>query len=136
MKKNILVFAVYLCMFIFCEIILMFIVTLVSQLLEHKISFSVSLFSYDLFLHPISTLQNLIESKNPLFLIGTVFIVCYLIYFKIKTRKKNYENVGDKYAVHGSSSWLKPKDLLNNHEIVSVFTKEDLRDSLERIEIK
>lgn len=82
-------------------------------------------YTIDLILHPISNVKNMLEDRNPLFILGMSSSFLLLIYMAFKMfRKKDYENVGDKYGVQGSARFARNKEIFNEAHIQTCDEKQ------------
>lgn len=128
LKKRFISAVLYVFVFLLLEIIVIYISSLLPYISENKLDLSISKFSHTFIMNILGTLIYLIESGNPLFILGTIFIIGYMIYYNCKSRDKNYQTVGDKYAVHGSSFWMNPKEL-TGIEGIADFSIEEIKSN-------
>lgn len=108
---------------------------LLPFLAEHKKVFEIHMlgdYSLNILLHPVKNSIVMIEAENPLFFISMGAAFFLFIYIMYKTRTKNYENVGEKYGVQGSSRWAKKDDIFNHRDQILVCKPTDLYADLKR----
>lgn len=84
----------------------------------------------EILLNPIKNIKLMHEAGNPLLYIcfgAALFLFIYLLY---KSRSKEYENVGERYGVQGSSRWAKKSEILNVPDQITVINSNDMYDYL------
>lgn len=74
--------------------------------------------------HPVHYGAMAIKENNPLFIIGVVAIIAYLVFLYAKsfTKEKSWET--DKNDTHGSAKWMDKKSLVKgkNYHVISYNT--------------
>lgn len=112
---------------IFAAGILPFVSKMRTELSQEKI------FGYfiDIVIHPIRNIKEMISYDNPLIyltFIASIILIGYLIF---KTRKKNYDIVGDSYGVQGSARWAKDQELMRREDELLTVSIDDLNNDME-----
>lgn len=110
---------------------------------EYKTEFSTYIlgnYMLDVFLHPIENITEMYLVRNPLLFISIGASIILYIYLIYKTRHKDYENVGDKYGVQGSSRWAKKSEIFEvPNELTIIPSKKmlyELKKTLKNNEVK
>jgi len=113
----------------------LFIAGFIPFIAENKQDFSgeaVTEYALDTVLHPIGNIQEMHEEANPLLYISLAAMLVLFIYLLYKTRHKDYQNVGEKYGVQGSSRWAKKEEIFKVPEQITVIPSNQLMDDLQK----
>ena len=79
-------------------------------------------------LHPIQEIQTLIETKNPLFIMGTIALFLYCAYVQIKLvmkEKKEGWEADERNQYHGSARWGREKEIFDGKNYLAQ-SKQDI----------
>lgn len=132
MKTKIIIFT---CLFFLLFYISLIIAGFLPFVAEYKTEISPSNlmnFLKDIILDPIEFIKIMHQDNNPLIYVSPAAALGLFIYLLIKLRKKNYENVGDKYAVHGSSRWAKKEEIFNVPDQITIVPSKDMYAELKK----
>ncbi|AIF68384.1 hypothetical protein GZ22_18275 (plasmid) [Terribacillus saccharophilus] len=113
----------------------LFIVGFIPFIAENKQDFSgeaVTEYALDIVLHPIENIQEMHEAANPLLYISFGVMLGLFIYLIYKTRHKDYQNVGEKYGVQGSSRWAKNEEIFKVPEQITVLPSNQLMNEIQK----
>lgn len=140
MKTKVLIFTI---LFIFLFYFSLFIAGFFPFVAKYKIDLSltvISEYTKDIILHPIQNIKGMHENKNPLMYISFGSSLILFIFLLYKSRKKDYENVGDRYGVQGSSRWAKREEIFKVPEQITIVPSKnmyaEIKDTLKNIEVK
>lgn len=79
-------------------------------------------------------------AQNPMLYVSTGAALFLFIYLLFKTRHKEYENVGDKYGVQGSSRWARNVEVFKVPDQITIVPSnnmyDELRKTLKKNEVK
>jgi NADH:ubiquinone oxidoreductase subunit 5 (subunit L)/multisubunit Na+/H+ antiporter MnhA subunit len=120
-------------LFVFLFYMALFIAGFIPFIAEHKQNFSGEIiqdYALDTLLHPVANIQAMHEASNPLLYITLGAALGVFIYLLYKTRHRDYENVGEKYGVQGSSRWAKKVEVKSVKEQITVSPKNQLMNDL------
>ncbi|PKR83045.1 hypothetical protein [Heyndrickxia camelliae] len=122
-------------LFIFLWYMSIFTAGFLPFIAKHKKDFSLEVLNQyilDILLHPFKNIIEMISVANPLVYIcmGAAFFI--FIYILIKTRGKNYETVGEKYGVQGSSRWAKKAEIFKVPEQITIVPSIDMYAELKK----
>lgn len=132
MKLKITIFTF---LFLFLFNIALLISGFIPFIAENKKDFSPDVvmdYTTDMVLHPIENIKEMHAAKNPMLYLSTgaaVFLFFYLIY---KSRKKNYENVGDRYGVQGSSRWARNSEIFKVPQQITIVPSKNMYAELKK----
>ncbi|SEO06943.1 hypothetical protein SAMN04489762_3407 [Terribacillus saccharophilus] len=132
MKLKISIFAF---LFIVLFYLALFIAGFIPFIAENKQDFSgeaVTEYALDTVLHPIGNIQKMYEVANPLLYISLGAMLVLFVYLIYKTRHKDYQNVGEKYGVQGSSRWAKNEEIFKMPEQITVIPSNQLRNEIQK----
>ncbi|MEK5460961.1 hypothetical protein NST36_19160 [Bacillus sp. FSL R5-0293] len=112
---------------IFAAGILPFVSKMRTELSQEKI------FGYfiDIVLHPIRHINEMIVEDNPLIYLTFIASIILIVYLIFKTRKKNYDIVGDSYGVQGSARWAKTQEVMRREDELLTVSIDDLNNDIE-----
>ncbi|MCM3113641.1 hypothetical protein [Lederbergia lenta] len=102
---------------------------------ENKKEFNADLilnYTKDIVLHPIENIKEMHAAENPMLYVSTGAALILFIYLLYKTRSKDYENVGEKYGVQGSSRWAKKSEIYNVPEQITIVPSKDMYSELKK----
>jgi hypothetical protein len=120
-------------LFVLLFYIALFIAGFIPFVAEYKQDFSgevVQDYGVDILLHPIRNIQEMHDTGNPLLYITLGAALGVFIYLLYKTRHRDYENVGEKYGVQGSSRWAKRQEVLTVPEQITVTPQQQMLSEL------
>lgn len=132
MKLKISLFTI---LFIFLFYLSLFIADFLPFIAAYKTEFNMTVLSkytMGIILHPIENIKQMHAAENPMLYVslGAAFIL--FIFLLYKTRHKNYENVGEKYGVQGSSRWAKNEEIFKVPEQITIVPEKEMYDALKR----
>lgn len=140
MKLKITIFTL---VFVFLFYFSILVAGFIPFIAEYKTEFSPDVimdYALDILFHPIMNIKEMHAAANPMLYVSlgaAVFLFIYLLY---KSRSKNYENVGEKYGVQGSSRWAKNKEVFKVPEQITVIPSKDmfaaLKNTMKNDEVK
>lgn len=140
MKLKVAIFSI---LFVFLFYFSIFIAGFIPFIAEYKTEFSPGVvmdYTKDIIFHPIINIKEMHAAENPLLYVSlgaAFFLFIYLLY---KSRSKNYENVGEKYGVQGSSRWAKNAEIFKVPEQITVIPSKnmfaELKNTLKNDEVK
>jgi|GEM_PF-6304909 len=102
---------------------------------KYKLNFNsvtVLRFTKSICLHPISNIKYMYMTHNPLLFGTTGAALILFIYLLYKLRTKDYETVGEKYGVQGSSRWAKDSEIFKVSKQLAVVPIEDMYDAAQK----
>ncbi|WP_077324104.1 hypothetical protein [Virgibacillus siamensis] len=128
----------FILVFTFLFLIVLQISTLIPFIANHTDSLSVELIkdqSLTILLHPIETMQILVNANNPLFwaLIAAAFLYAIFVSYRLGKSKEGWE-VDAKEQSHGSARFATSKELFNNGEFNGCSTKETFKEFLQSLD--
>ena len=82
----------------------------------------------NLLFHPLSSISEMINKKNPVLIIGTIIVLLYMGYVVYKSSSKDTYKIESKYAVHGSSRFANNNEIFVKNETVGVPVKQMFKD--------
>ncbi|WP_110925964.1 hypothetical protein [Bacillus massiliglaciei] len=132
MKFKITVFSI---LAVFLFYFSLFIAGFIPFVAEYKTEFSPRVvldYTKDIFFHPIVNIQEMHAEENPMLYVSTGVAFILLIYLLFKSRNKNYENVGDKYGVQGSSRWARNPEIFKVPEQITVVPSNELYTEIKK----
>lgn len=137
-KKKLIWFLVS---FILSEWCLIVVAELIMTFSEFKLSLTTTTLLEtvkETILHPFQSIQTLIETKNPLFIMGTIglFLYCASIQIKLasKEKKEGWE-ADERNQYHGSARWAREKEIFDGKNYLAQSKQEILKnftDSLDQ----
>lgn len=140
MKLKIMIFTL---LFVFLFYFSLFIAGFIPFVAEYKTEFSPGVvleYTKDIMLHPIENIKQMHANENPMLYISTVAAFILFIYLLYKSRKKDYENVGERYGVQGSSRWAKNLEIFKVPDQITVVPSKnmyaELKKTLKNNEVK
>lgn len=122
-------------MFVFLFYLAIFIAGFVPFIAVQKMDISgesVGNYAMGTLLHPIDSILQMHNASNPLLyvcLAAMLILFGYLIY---KTRHKDYENVGEKYGVQGSSRWAKNEEIFKVPKEITIIPANQMYEELKK----
>ena len=130
-KKKLVWFLVSFILSVCCLVVL---TQLILTLSEFKLSLTTTILLEtvkETLLHPFQTIQTLIETKNPLFIMGTVglFIYCASVQIKLasKEKKEGWE-ADERNQYHGSARWAREKEIFDGKNYLAQSKQEILKN--------
>lgn len=135
MKLKIIIFTI---LFVFLFYFSVFLAGVLPFIAKYKAKFDEFkvevLWDYtgDIILHPIENIKLMHAAANPLLYLSTSAALFLFIYLLFKSRQKNYENVGEKYGVQGSSRWAKNSEILKVPEQITVIPSNKIYSALKK----
>jgi len=102
---------------------------------EHKKEFSTELigdYSINTLVHPFENINQMHEEKNPMLYVSSVAAFVLFIYLLYKSRHKDYENVGDKYGVQGSSRWARNTEVFKVPDQITIVPSKNMYSELKK----
>ncbi|MGG3662988.1 hypothetical protein [Bacillus gobiensis] len=140
MKLKVTIFTL---LFVFLFYFSLFIAGFIPFVAEYKTEFSPAVvldYSKNIILHPIENIKQMYEAENPMLYLSTGAAFFLFIYLLYKSRKKNYETVGEKYGVQGSSRWAKKSEIFNAPDQIQIVPSKnmftELKKTLKNNEVK
>lgn len=132
MKLKISLFTI---LFIFLFYLSLFIADFLPFIAAYKTKFNMtalSKYTMGIILHPIENIKQMHAAENPMLYVslGAAFIL--FIFLLYKTRHKDYENVGEKYGVQGSSRWAKNEEIFKVPEQITIVPEKEMYAALKR----
>ncbi|MCM3603117.1 hypothetical protein M3175_20470 [Robertmurraya korlensis] len=132
MKSKIIVFTFF---FIFLFFFSIFLSGFLPFIAEYKMAINSNLimeFTKDIILHPIKNIKEMHAEQNPLLYLSMAAALFLFIYILYKSRNKNYENVGERYGVQGSSRWAKKHEIFKVPDQITVIPSKDMYGELKK----
>ncbi|TRZ39292.1 hypothetical protein CEQ21_07950 (plasmid) [Niallia circulans] len=132
MKLKMIIFTL---LFIFLFYFSLFIAGFFPFIAEHKKEFSTEVlgdYSINILVHPFENINEMHEEKNPMLYVSTAAAFVLFIYILFKTRHKDYENVGDKYGVQGSSRWARNTEIFKVPDQITILPSKSMYDELKK----
>lgn len=126
MKLKVAIFSM---LFVFLFYFSLFIAGFIPFIAEFKTEFSpgvVKDYTIDILLHPIMNIKEMHATENPMLYISLVAAFVLFIYLIYKARRKNYENVGERYGVQGSSRWAKNTEIFKVPEQITIIPSKNM----------
>lgn len=126
MKLKVAIFSI---LFVFLFYFSIFFAGFIPFIAEYKTEFRPGVvldYTKDIIFHPIMNIKEMHAAENPLLYVSlgaAFFLFIYLLY---KSRNKNYENVGEKYGVQGSSRWAKNAEIFKVPEQITVIPSKNM----------
>ncbi|MCK1995447.1 hypothetical protein MPH61_23275 [Peribacillus muralis] len=140
MKLKTIIFTI---LFVTLFYLSLFIAGFIPFIAENMTEFSSEVvlnYTKDIIIHPIENIKQMHAAGNPILYVSTGAAFILFIYLLYKTRKKNYENVGERYGVQGSARLAKNAEIFNvPNQITIVPSKNmyaELRKTLNNNEVK
>lgn len=130
MKIKIILFTILLVLLFYFSIFFAGLFPFIAQYKTDLTPFVINDYIMNVLFHPIENIKAMYKDENPLLYISFgagIFIYFYLMY---KSRYKEYENVGDKYGVQGSSRWAKNSEILKVPHQITVIPSQGMLESL------
>lgn len=121
--------------FLFLFYFSLFIAGFIPFVAEYKTEFSPEVvldYTKDIILHPIENLKQMHADENPVLYVSTGAAFILFIYLLYKSRKKNYENVGERYGVQGSSRWAKNTEIFKVPKQITIVPSKNMYDELKK----
>jgi hypothetical protein len=132
MKLKIIIFTLLLIFFFYFSL---FIAGFIPFIAEYKMNFSTEIvldYTKNIVFHPIENIEQMHAAKNPMLYGSTGAAFILFIYLLFKSRKKNYENVGERYGVQGSSRWAKNVEIFKVPEQITIVPSSDMYTELKK----
>ncbi|WP_391731324.1 hypothetical protein [Streptomyces sp. NPDC014685] len=132
MKIKIISFSL---VFIFLFYFSLFIAGFFPFIAEYKKDFStevLGVYSINILVHPFENIIEMHEEKNPMLYVATAAALVLFIYLLFKSRHKDYENVGDKYGVQGSSRWARNIEIFKVPEQITIVSSKKMYSELKK----
>ncbi|MCM3032556.1 MULTISPECIES: hypothetical protein [Bacillaceae] len=132
MKLKITIFSI---LFVFLFYFSIFIAGFIPFIAEYKTEFSPGVimdYTKDIIFHPIMNIKEMHVAANPMLYISLGAAFFLFIYLLLKSRSKNYENVGEKYGVQGSSRWAKNHEVFKVPEQITVIPSKNMYNQLKK----
>lgn len=132
MKIKIIIFSL---LFVFLFYFSLFVAGFLPFISEHKKEFSTELLSdyaVDILAHPFKNIMEMHTAQNPMLYVSTGAALFLFVYLLFKTRHKDYENVGDKYGVQGSSRWARNVEVFKVPEQITIVPSSNMYDELKK----
>lgn len=132
MKTKISIFTVLLVFLFYLSLFIAGFLPLISEYKTELSPFVILDYTRDIILHPILNIKEMYAVENPMLFLSmgaALFLYIFLIY---KSRPKDYENVGDKYGVQGSSRWAKKAEIFNVPEQITVIPSKDMFNEIKK----
>ncbi|PTY92314.1 hypothetical protein [Heyndrickxia sporothermodurans] len=126
MKLKIAIFSI---LFVFLFYFSIFIAGFIPFIAEYKTEFSPEVimdYTKDIVFHPILNIKEMHAAANPMLYISLGAAFFLFIYLLLKSRSKNYENVGEKYGVQGSSRWAKNSEIFKVPEQITIIPSKNM----------
>ena len=130
-KKKLVWFLVSFILSVCCLVVL---TQLILTLSEFKLSLTTTILLEtvkETLLHPFQTIQTLIETNNPLFLMGTIclFLYCASVQIKLasKEKKEGWE-ADERNQYHGSALWAREKEIFDGKNYLAQSKQEILKN--------
>ena len=130
-------------LFIFLFYLSLFVASFLPFVASIKAKFSQDVFlDYvkDILLHPIENIKQMHAAENPLLYVSTAAAFLLFAYLLYKSRNKNYENVGERYGVQGSSRWAKNAEIFKVPEQITIVPSKnmyaEIKKTLKNNEVK
>lgn len=121
--------------FIFLFYFSLFIAGFFPFIAEYKKDFStevLGVYSINILVHPFENIIEMHEEKNPMLYVATAAALVLFIYLLFKSRHKDYENVGDKYGVQGSSRWARNIEIFKVPEQITIVSSKKMYSELKK----
>ena len=124
----------FLVSFILSEWCLIVVTQLIMTLSEFKLSLTTTILLEtvkETLLHPFQTIQTLIETNNPLFLMGTIGLLLYCASVQIKLaskEKKEGWEADERNQYHGSARWAREKEIFDGKNYLAQSKQEILKN--------
>lgn len=132
MKLKITLFTL---LFAFLFYLSLFIAGFIPFVAEYKTEFSQEVvldYTKDIILHPVENIKQMHAAENPLLYLSTGAAFILFIYLLYKTRKKDYENVGERYGVQGSSRWAKSSEIFKVPNQITIVPSKNMYSELKK----
>ncbi|MEC0434427.1 hypothetical protein P8832_09665 [Bacillus subtilis] len=123
----------------FLELIVIEISSLLIFLADHKKKGDLSIDlikekAIDIFQHPISTISQLISENNPLFYIGSLALIIYMLFVVFKTPKDKQDwEAETKNQTHGSARYAEDREIFIPGRIEKISHKQMLQQFKESL---
>jgi len=124
----------FLVSFILSEWCLIVVTQLILTFSEFKLSLTTVILLEtvkETLLHPFQTIQTLLETNNPLFLMGTIglFLYCASVQIKLasKEKKEGWE-ADERNQYHGSARWAREKEIFDGKNYLAQSKQEILKN--------
>ncbi|SDQ02560.1 hypothetical protein LHA31_12205 (plasmid) [Carnobacterium viridans] len=130
-KKKLIWFLVS---FVLSEWCLVVVTQLIMTFSEFKLSLTTTILLEtvkETLLHPFQTIQILIETKNPLFIMGTIGLLLYCASIQIKLaskEKKEGWEADERNQYHGSARWAREKEIFDGKNYLAQSKQEILKN--------
>ena len=124
----------FLISFVLSELCLVVVTQLIMTFSEFKLSLTTVILLEtvkETLLHPFQTIQTLIETNNPLFIIGTIGLLLYCASVQIKLaskEKKEGWEADERNQYHGSARWAREKEIFDGKNYLAQSKQEILKN--------
>uniref|UniRef100_UPI003F49670E hypothetical protein n=1 Tax=Niallia taxi TaxID=2499688 RepID=UPI003F49670E len=126
---------IFIILFVFLFYFSLFVAGFLPFISEHKKEFSTELLSeyaVDIVVHPFDNIMEMHAEQNPMLYVSTGAAAFLFVYLLFKTRHKDYENVGDKYGVQGSSRWARKVEVFKVPDQITIVPSSNMYDELKK----
>lgn len=120
---------------IFLSYLAIYIAGFLPFIAEYKKEFEINLlgeYTKYILLNPIESSMTMINAENPLFYICMGAALIMFFYILYKSRTKDYETVGEKYGVQGSSRWAKKAEVFKVPEQITILSSDNMYDAIKQ----
>lgn len=110
------------------ELAVMVVASLIPFIADNTGALSLDLIkeeAINVLLHPIATMQNLITTNNPIFYIGTIALIIYILVIILKNPEKKSEwEPETKNTTHGGARYARYNEIFVPNHINAVSEKQ------------
>ncbi|WP_079707716.1 hypothetical protein [Paraliobacillus ryukyuensis] len=130
MKLKVAIFSLLTVFLFYFSIFLAGILPFIASMKTNLTGDSVLEFSLNILLHPINNIQTMIDNKNPLLFVCFGASIVLIVYLMYKSRRRDYENVSDRYGVQGTARWATKAEIFNVEDEIIVHPENKMLDTI------